>query len=175
MMSCTVSEYFELNGAVGFSKEYDGGKYKFTAFLPNEKTDVFEFIDGLCAEDLIAALNKAENESVKIEMPKFSFDYDLDLIPPLSSLGISDLFGPADFSEMAEVGVGDLYVDMAIHKTHIDLDENGTKAAAATYISTRKNAAMYDHEITLDRPFVYMIIDSETNLPIFMGVVAELK
>ena len=175
MMKSTESSYCSLKNASGFSKDYAGGKYKFVALLPDEGIDVFEFIETLDEGTLRDVLKYPTEAQVSISMPKFTFDYDLDLIPSLVSLGVTDLFGPADFSAMAEIGKGDIYVDKAIHKTHIEVDENGTKAAAATYIGTRKNAVVSEYTVTLDRPFVYMIVDSGTSLPVFMGVMASAK
>lgn len=176
-MYSTAASYFAIKGAEGFSKKYDGGKYTFVAVMPDENTDIFDFIASLDAKTVRNMyLSDADNtESVKVGMPKFTADYDYDLIPALVSLGVTEaLGGMADFTELAECEVGDMYVDKAIHKTHIEVDENGTKAAAATYISTRKNAMMPDHEITLDRPFFYMIMDTESDLPVFMGVMTEI-
>lgn len=176
-MYSTAASYFAIGTAEGFSKNYDGGKYTFVAVMPDEKTDIFDFIASLDTKT-VRYMYLSDTDfipSVKVGMPKFTADYDYDLISALVSLGVTDaLGGMADFTELAECEVGEMYVDKAIHKTHIEIDEDGTKAAAATYISTRKNAVMYDHEITLDRPFFYMIFDTESELPVFMGVMTSL-
>lgn len=165
---------YKINGAEGFSKEYDGGKYTFVAVMPDENTDIFDYISSLDAKTLANFKKYELNKTVKVGMPKFTADYDYDLIPALVSLGVTDaLGGMADFTELAECEVGYMYVDKAIHKTHIEIDEDGTKAAAATYISTRKNAVL-EEEIILDRPFFYMIYDMESELPVFMGVMTEM-
>ena len=164
-----------INGAEGVVKHYDGEKYVFIALMPDENTDIFDYIATLDAKTLANIKNFAINNTVRVGMPKFTADYDYDLIPALVSLGVTDaLGGAADFSELAECEVGYMYVDKAIHKTHIEIDENGTKAAAATYISTRKNAAVLEEEIILNRPFFYMIYDTESELPVFMGVMTEM-
>ena len=168
--------YYELDGAVGISKDYDGGKYRFEAILPDGKTDVFDFAKKLDGKTIMSLPEREVKTSVRVGVPKFSLDCDFDLIPALTSIGITDVFGgAADFSELAEIKPGEIYVDKAIHKTHIELDESGTKAAAATYIGTRKNAVMYEKEVILDRPFLYMIVDTETNLPVFIGILTDVK
>lgn len=176
MMFSSDCRYYELDGAVGISKDYDGGKYRFEAILPDGKTDVFDFAKNLDGKTIMSLPEREVKTSVRVGVPKFSLDCDFDLIPALTSIGITDVFGgAADFSELAEIKPGEIYVDKAIHKTHIELDESGTKAAAATYISTRKNAVMYEKEVILDRPFLYMIVDAETNLPVFIGILTDVK
>ena len=65
-----------------------------------------------------------------------------------------------------------------LHKTHIDVDNEGTRAAAVTAVMVAGATAVQRpeeiHEVYLDRPFVYMIIDSENSLPLFIGTVTEL-
>lgn len=174
MMYSSGNRCYMLDGAVGISKDYDGGKYRFVALLPDEKTDVFDFVRTLDGETILSLSDREMNMTARVGMPKFSLDYDLDLIPSLVSLGVVEAFGgAADFSEMAECRPGDIFIDQAIHKTHIDIDENGTKAAAATIVTTRKNAVA-EQEIVLDRPFIYMIIDAESSLPVFMGVMTDV-
>ena len=81
----------------------------------------------------------------------------------------------ADFVKLGRSKNGNIYVHDVIHKTFISVDEKGTKAGAVTKVEMRDECAMVDRKVvTLDRPFVYMIIDNETNLPIFMGTVTEI-
>lgn len=176
MMYSSEVKYIEGDDFTGFSKDYDGGKFSFVALLPDEKTDIFSFARRLDGKTVYELISSDTGEAAHIGMPKFTFDFDADLIPALMSLGLTDVFGGgADFTELAECQVGEIYVDKAIHKTHIEVDESGTKAAAATIVTIRKNAVMYEHEVVLDRPFFYMIVDNESSLPIFMGVMTEIK
>ena len=181
MLCGEESSYITLNGAVGFSKAYEGGKFKFVALLPDEKTDVFDFIESLDSGELLTAMKKTTSAKVVTKMPKFSYDYKLEMSETLQSLGLTDAFDPyfADFSDLAKDDTGNIYISEVIHKTHIDVDNEGTKAAAVTaVIMVKATSAGPDDTkpiyITLDRPFVYMIVDSECNLPVFMGVVTEM-
>ena len=63
-------------------------------------------------------------------------------------------------------------IGLILHKTHIEVDREGTKAAAATAVVTCENAVAFDESkvITLNRPFVYAIVDNETGLPMFLGI-----
>ena len=78
-----------------------------------------------------------------------------------------DAFGAtADFTGL--ITTGESYVDSVVHKTFLSLDNQGTRAAAVTYISVRTLSISRLHTIRLDRPFIYMIVD-ENNLPVFIG------
>ena len=74
---------------------------------------------------------------------------------------------------MAKTKDGKLFIDSVIHKTHIELDKYGTKAAAVTSIAMAGSAAPTEppKEVYLDRPFLYAIVEESTGLPIFMGAV----
>jgi serpin B len=94
----------------------------------------------------------------------------------LKNMGMSLAFDfkLADFSNLAD---GALCIDDVIHKTFIQVDANGTRAGAATKVGIVKSAISIEENkiVRLDRPFVYMIIDNVTNLPIFMGVTMEIE
>ena len=167
--------FLELDCATGFTKNYASGGYKFAALLPNEGVDIYDFIDSLSAEDLAAVLGAPQSIQVRIWLPKFSCEYDLNMNELLCSLGMPTAFDPdeADFSKMSDTP---LYIGEVIHKTYIEVDENGTKAAAATAVVMPECSAYGPQEfrtVKLDRPFVYMILD-ENNVPLFIGVVTEL-
>ena len=88
-------------------------------------------------------------------------------------MGMNHAFdaGKADFSNMTESSSYGLYIASVQHNTRIEVDERGTKAAAATAV--RKNVSSADPidlVVTLNRPFLYFILDLQTNLPIFAGV-----
>lgn len=178
MMRSEERGYIWMENAKGFSKYYSDYGYKFVAILPDEGIDVYDFVENLDASELHAALKRASSKKVAAGLPKFSYDYDITLNSALKTLGLNDAFDPyrADFTKMATVDGENIYISKVIHKTHIDVDEGGTKAAAVTAVIMEATAALEDDpvNITLDRPFVYMIIDNRYNMPIFMGIVTEI-
>ncbi|MDE6726050.1 MAG: serpin family protein [Ruminiclostridium sp.] len=180
MMSSTEYVYLEDDNAVGFMKGYKGGKYSFAALLPNENISVKDYIGGLDFESLHKTLSEPESYVVRTEMPKFSFDFGVSLNDSLKAMGMPSAFNSenADFSKMAQYKDKNIYISDVIHKTFISVDEKGTKAGAATLVSMDATGAagtMEDPKIViLDRPFVFMIIDKETSLPIFMGTVESV-
>ena len=99
----------------------------------------------------------------------------MDLETVLQDMGMKKAFSTmADFSSMGEPSV---MVDRVIHKTHIELDRNGTKAAAATAVTTKESSAYMESpiEIRMDRPFVYALVDTATGIPLFIGTVKTLN
>ena len=99
----------------------------------------------------------------------------------LKGMGMPDAFDPgqADFSGLGISTDGNIYINRVLHKTYIALDEKGTKAGAATAVEMVTESAMVDsveHKtVYLNRPFIYMLIDSEAKLPVFMGTVMDIK
>jgi len=172
-MSAEEAYYLKTKDAVGFAKNYKDGKYRFVALLPNEGVGVYDYIASLDGETLLDALDNMECTSVLATMPKFSYDYDLEMNEVLAALGMPTAFRhDADFSAMSNY---DLHIGTVIHKTFIEVAEKGTRAGAVTSVGMELECCpMYKDIIKLDRPFVYLIIDAETNLPLFVGAVAEL-
>ena len=158
----------------GFTRNYEGGKYSFVALLPDEGVDIFDYIASLDGDTLLDALDGMQNATVLATMPKFSYDYDLEMKDVLKSLGMPTAFTDgADFSAMSNC---DLHIGTVIHKTFIEVAEKGTRAGAVTAVGMKEEgcAPTYKAVIKLERPFVYMIVDTANNLPLFVGTVTEI-
>ena len=170
-MNSQESLYLDDGKAVGFIKDYAGGKYSFAALLPNENVDLSKYI-GTLKDTLKDTIKSAENSSVSAYIPKFTFDYGIRLNEVLAALGMEKAFSlQADFSGICD---GDIFISRVLHKAKIILDADGTKAAAATSVEIKCMGTIQEEKtVYLNRPFVYMIIDNETQLPIFMGTVTE--
>ncbi len=177
MMHSEEYYYIETENAKGFMKHYKDKKYSFVALLPNEN-DIYGYIDSLTPEYIESALNNVQNKGGYAVMPKFSYEYELSMNGVLKSLGMPTAFDgeKADFTDMAISTRGNIFIGDVLHKTFIQVDELGTKAGAVTKVEMWDECApMYEWEITLDRPFVYMIIDNANNMPIFMGTLTDVK
>lgn len=178
MMHSEESKYIDDGKATGFIKDYKDGKYSFAALLPNKNVNIYDYIDNLTNESLLQTIKNAQSSSGIANMPKFSYEYDLVMNDVLKGLGMPTAFDSrkADFSKLGHSSKGNLCIGEIIHKTFIAVDELGTKAGAVTSVGIdTESAVMYDWEVTLDRPFVYMIIDNETGLPIFIGTVMDIQ
>ena len=109
-------------------------------------------------------------------MPEFKSDYQVGLNEILMQLGVKDAFSDAtaDLTGIAEPAGGRLYVSKVIHKSHIEVDRKGTKAAAATGITLDVKGAMPAKEfkeVICDRPYAYAIVDTVSMNPVFIGTV----
>jgi serpin B len=179
MMASGERFYIELDNAVGFKKNYESGKYSFVALLPDEGIDISDFVSTLEGEKLLAALENQSYKRIVAKTPKFSYDFEINLNSILAELGMEIAFNSstADFSGIGGAG-GNIYISSVVHKTFIAVDEAGTKAGAVTIVVDGAESAPEVVEsiyITLDRPFVYMIVDNATNLPIFMGTLTSIN
>lgn len=166
--------YVEDENTTGFIKEYAGGGYRFVALLPDEGVSMADYVASLTPEKLTALLASARSDiPVNAGLPKFSFDYSVTLNDALLAMGIEDLFSASscDFSEMFRENVG-AYVSKVLHKTFIEVNTEGTRAAAVTAVVIEKNAILFDAKtVILDRPFVFLITMGDANTPVFIGVV----
>ncbi|MBQ1817017.1 MAG: serine protease, partial [Clostridia bacterium] len=108
-------------------------------------------------------------------IPEFTAEFGADLSPALQSMGLTQAFddGAADFSGMGASENGNLFIKQVVHRTFIEVNEHGTKAGAATVFLMPTNTAAINPCVTLDRPFLYMLVDLETGIPFFIGTMAD--
>lgn len=176
MMYSDESIYLSHDGATGFLRYYDG-PYAFAGILPPEDMTVSAYLEQLDGKSLRKMLTKGETAEVRAGIPSFSYDTDATLNQVLSEMGMPMAFGAgSDFSGMTESVP--LMIGRVLHKTHIDVDAEGTKAAAATAATMTFKADPMEKEkktVILNRPFLYMIVDTNTNLPVFIGTVQDLQ
>lgn len=182
-MESTANQYLHAGIAEGFMKEYRGGKYKFVALMPNRNVPLENFVDWLTVQNLCSILDSAKTAKVMTLIPEFTADYEMELSGVLRQMGMSDAFDryAADFSSLLDTPVdGNIYIGRVLHKTHITVNAEGTKAAASTVVEVKSDSIgssgpAYDYIVDLSRPFLYMIVDSETNLPLFIGTLDQVN
>lgn len=168
--------YVEDDYVTGVVKPYKGERYAFMGILPKSGVTLQEYVENLTGAQLLNLYEKCRNEEVKTKIPEFSYDYSASLLEPVKAMGITDLFekDKADLSKLASAGQESIYVDDIMHKTYIELNRNGTSAAAVTSVTLKPTAmapGKNPKEVYLDRPFLYAIIDMNSGLPMFVGVV----
>ena len=171
--------YLHDNESTGFLKYYAGEKYAFVAVLPNENIKLEDYVENLSGEKIENLLNSVKSEKVITSIPKFEYDYTADITEMLMNMGIKTAFD-GDDADLTGIGTweqGNLYISKVLHKTYISVAEKGTKAGAVTAELLDGATAMPEkpHEVYLDRPFMYMIIDCENNVPFFIGTVTNLE
>ena len=182
MMHADEYKYLSDDLATGFIKYYEGRKYAFAALLPNEGVTVQQYVDSLTGSHLQQMLAAPEEIQVFTSIPKFESEYDIEMSEVLQEMGMSDAFDwrVADFSRLGTYNVDgmNICINRVLHKTFISVAEQGTKAGAATAVEmVAEGAAEIQEyrEVVLDRPFVYMLIDCETNLPFFIGTMMDVN
>ena len=176
MMHSEEYTYLEDDLATGFIKYYKDRRYAFVAMLPNEGVTVSQYVDSLTGEHLRDLLNNPQDVTVFASIPKFETEYGIEMSEVLQEMGMTDAFDwrVADFSRLGTYNVDgmNICINRVLHKTFISVTEQGTRAGAATAVEMVAEGAaeiIEYKEVVLDRPFVYMLIDCETNLPFFIG------
>jgi len=174
MMQQTESfGYAEGEGYQAVELPYDGHELSMVILLP--EAGQFEAFEGsLDAELVDAILKNLAPGRVALTMPRFEFDSSFELAEILADMGMPDAFNEtADFSGMD--GTPLLFIEEVLHKAFVSVDEAGTEAAAATavVIAQKGMAPGGLVEITVDRPFVFLIRDIETGTILFVGRVVN--
>ncbi len=177
-MYSSEGTYLKDKKATGFIKYYKDGKYAFVAMLPNEGVTVSEYIASLDGESLHKLLTNPKDDEVRTAIPKFETEYDVKMKEILITLGMPKAFDPgkAEFAGLGSSSTGNFFISDVLHKTYISVGEQGTKAGAATAVVVY-GASMPPEkpkEVYLDRPFVYMLIDCEHNIPFFIGTMMDM-
>ena len=168
--------YLESAKTSGFIKYYKSNKYAFAALLPGEGVSVNEALDSLDGEALLSMLSAPQSFIVEASIPKFSVDHDIELSSVLSAMGMPDAFDMklANLSGIGSYSGGNIFINRVLHKTHIDVDEQGTRAGAASAVELATTSPPEIKIVKLNRPFIYMRIDCKTCLPFFIGTVEQL-
>lgn len=174
-MHSEESVYLTGDGWYGVAKDYKGKNYSFVGLLPkNETTDVRELASALTGEEWLSLWkSRTTGTAVRTAIPEFKAASSIDLKTVLKSLGVTSAFeeGTADFSRLSDRPT---WCDECRQKTVIEVDRNGTKAAAITWGGVMDEAAPALW-VYLNRPFLYAVVDNATGLPLFVGIVEHVK
>ena len=179
MMFADENIYLEDEDATGFMKYYKDKKYAFVALLPDKGVKIADYVQSLTGERVKKLMDEATETKVKTKVPVFEYEYSLEMSDIFKSLGMEQAFDSetADFSALGTSDDGNIFISRILHKTYIELGQKGTKAAAATAVEMADGGAppQENKEVYLDRPFVYMIVDTEHNLPLFIGALMSVE
>lgn len=148
---------------------YVGGSAAMDILVPDSENfkSVENDLDSEMLKEAVAALQPA---SVQLGLPKFRFGTNLDLGDRLKALGMPDALDPekADFSGMT--GGRDLFISKVLHQAQVAVDEKGTEAAAATAVIMGPTSIQVSKvALTVDRPFVFFVRDTQTGQILFLG------
>lgn len=183
MMVSNDAQYIENDTAKGIIKKYKTYKnndhkkvnLEFVAIMPNDGID--SYIENFNNEEfrnLLSTKDKYKNEDVSLKLPRFKYNYNFsNLMNVLINMGIKSIFNEktADLSKMTESNSKDLYIGSIKQKSYIEVNEKGTKASAATIATVDENSANVPIDIEFDKPFIYIIKQSNSDDILFFGVV----
>ena len=168
-------EFFETDEVKGIVMPYCDSNLAFVAILPQGKRkmrDDFTFT----ASGLSSIIKNRTYKTIHVKLPKFELSFDKILNKSLIDMGLVDAFDEekADFSCIGTTYSGlPIYISLVRQKAVIKVDEEGTEAAAATEIAMLETTALLEEdpiEMYFDKPFLYFVMDMETELPLFMGI-----
>ncbi|MDM8162788.1 serpin family protein [Collinsella intestinalis] len=181
LMRSREGAYLENEQFQGFIKPYTDYRFAFVGLLPRERGALADAVAALDGPALEALLQPLANAEANAGLPKFRLSYGTELTDALRALGMDAAFDAlqADFTPLGTDEEGPLYIGQVLHKTFIDVNEEGTRAAAATSVGIETSAAapmeepvVYD--VILDRPFAYLIIDYQLGIPVFAGTMQAI-
>ena len=186
MLQSKEAEYLELTDAKGtllaqgFLRPYGDGKTAFLALLPKEEftpQEVLQQMNGSAYQTMYQGKSIYKGGTLYVRIPEFKLEDKTELEKYMQKAGVKEAFqDTADFSGMLKGGQP-VHIDSVVQKTFLALDRSGTKAAAATDIAMKANSAspMGNCYLYLNRPFLYMIVDYQSGLPLFIGAENHLK
>ena len=179
VMNCKENVYLEDENTTGFMKYYGDGQYAFVALLPKEGMTMADYVESLTAEKVRNLFQNKLSTPVSTMLPKFSVDYEFNMNDILMQMGMTDAFSDsdADFTKMATSDAGNIYISSVDQKCFIAVDEYGTKAGAATAVAMQNKALSLQavKVVSLNRPFVYLIVECDNFEPLFMGTIMNLE
>ena len=176
MMTQTSQKFYGYARGDGYKAvdvPYSWGEMSMTILLPDEGS-LEEFEGSLDTETLNRIVDEIEIDYITLTMPLFEFESEFSLDDTLAEMGMPDAFGGgADFSGMT--GSRDLWISEVVHKAFVSVDEEGTEAAAATGVAVMalSGPSKEPIEVTVDRPFIFLIRDIETGTVLFLGRVSN--
>jgi len=168
--------YGEADDMQVLEMPYKGNDLSMVVLLPKKKDGLAALEKNLNMKNLAGWLAKLRKREVKVFLPKFKQTCEFGLGEVLGKMGMKDAFSPgrADFSGMN--GKKDLFISAVLHKAFVEVNEEGTEAAAATGVIVGVTSIpMPPPEFRADHPFVFMIRDVKTGAILFIGRVVEPK
>jgi serine protease inhibitor len=181
----TTVNMMKTNDQLLFTKEsnfqmvkvpYDGNKLSMYIMLPDSNVDFSNFAKGLQIGDFNSALQKLRAQQVSLGLPRFKVKSERSLKDELSALGMPVAFNPkdADFSNLCTSKV---WIGLVLQKTFVEVNEEGTTAAAATgvemYSKGFNENPLKPLSLIVNRPFVFAIRDDVTKHIVFLGTVVN--
>jgi serine protease inhibitor len=173
MQQSAFCDYFSNEEFQAIDLPYSDGDFSMAIFLPKPDVDINSLVAQFTPENLSYWLSCFSSDSGKIFVPKFRVEYDLLLNEVLRALGMEIAFDPgrADFTKMYEGG--GVWIDRVKHRTYVEVNEEGTEAAAVTSVEMGIVSERPDYLIRVDRPFIFLIRENVSQTILFIGKIVE--
>ena len=166
--SSLAGAYRKGDGFEAAALDYRESHIRLYAILPSPGTGPEQALAKVSMQQLQASAGHVE---LDLRMPRFTLDYKEELQDVLSGMGMGAAFRPdADFAPMSPAG---FFIGGVVHKTRLEVDEEGTTAAAATAVKMAPSSVPVVKTLVFDRPFALLLCDTQTNAVLFAGVVYE--
>ncbi len=165
--------YFANDWLQAVDLPYTGERVAMTILLPRDATNLTQLESELSPQWLESTLAEMAEQEIDLSLPRFTMNAKSSLSDVLRGMGMTTAFSEnADFSGMS--GVPDLFISDVIHQAFIEVNEEGTEAAAATGVVMKLTAApMEIPAFVADHPFVFLLRDTKTGCILFTGVLAK--
>ena len=168
-----VFNYTEDDTVKVLELPYSGNRLSMLVILPKQNHTIDEVEDSLTIEKIREWQSNLNPREIDVHLPKFKMETKYKLNDVLSTMGMPTAFIPdtADFSGMN--GNRELFISHVIHQAYVDVNEEGTEAAAATGITMELSAVPPENPFVADHPFIFLIVDKETGGILFMGRLSD--
>jgi len=149
---------------------YGGGAFSMTIVLPREDLTVDSVVSVLTLDDWNSWIAALDTTSAELYLPKFKLENSLSLVNPLTGLGMGVAF--SDFADFSKINrAGGLTITDVLHKTYVDVNEEGTEAAAVTAVVVGLVCVCKPPPVRIDRPFLFALRENLSGTILFMGVI----
>jgi serpin B len=168
--------YQETAGFQAVRLPYSGKRLGMYLFLPATNSSAGKLLESLSGATWTAHMAKFRSTEGHIGVPRFKLEFSAELTKPLNSLGMKKAFRP-HVAEFSGISTTPLHIDRILHKSFVDVNEEGTEAAAATGLvmeTTAERAPQKAFEMILDRPFLFVIEDAPTREILFAGILNDV-
>jgi serpin B len=173
MHQATKFNYHDAGDLQVLEMPYAGKELSMVVLLPKKVNGLGELEKSLSADKLAGWLGKVHEAEVIVSLPKFKVTSEFSLKEALTALGMKKAFQSPGANFSGINGKDDLYITAVVHKAYVDVNEEGTEAAAATGVVIGVRAAPVRPEFRADHPFVFLIRDTRNDSVLFLGRIAQ--
>ncbi len=171
-------QYAETDTYQAVDLPYGGNAFSMTILLPKDPAGLGALVEDLDAATWEQTLLQLQDREVHLKLPRFELEYDVEMNDALSAMGMADAFdhSRADFSRMHRDALDlQLHVSKVKHKTFVEVDEAGTRAAAVTSVEITVTAMPDQVWFAVDRPFLFAIRERFSGTILFVGAVGGFE